>query len=96
MNSADATLLGLVADLRAALGDPEGRLMQDELIAHARRLKTEHGTALDVLRQIAANKRRTREQRLASACVGLLDVLANSSNYEHAACATVSDSETVR
>ena len=58
MTPADATLLGLVADLRAALGDPEGRLMQDELIAHARRLKTERDAAaarVAELRQLCVN-----------------------------------------
>ena len=28
------TLLGLIADIRAAAGDPDGRLMQDELVQH--------------------------------------------------------------
>jgi hypothetical protein len=31
-------LLGLVADIRAAVGDPTGKLMQDELVAHCRKL----------------------------------------------------------
>ena len=31
-------LLGLVADIRAAVGDPTGKLMQDELIEHCRKL----------------------------------------------------------
>lgn len=47
--------LGLVADLRAALGDPDGRMMQAELIAHARSVKAAQvrgDVALDVLRQI--------------------------------------------
>lgn len=73
--SEDATLLGLVADLRAALGDPEGKLMQPELIAHAQRVRIERDTALQTLRMIAEGRRRTREQRLASACVLLLDTL---------------------
>ena len=29
-------LLGLVADIRAAVGDPTGKLMQDELVEHCR------------------------------------------------------------
>ncbi len=41
MTSADSALLGLVADLRAALGDPEGRLMQAELIARAQQMAAE-------------------------------------------------------
>lgn len=75
MTDADAVLLGLVADLRAALGDPEGKLMQPDLIAHAQRVRIERDAALKTLRQIAGFKRRTREQRLASACVTLLDAL---------------------
>jgi len=31
-------LLGLVADIRAAVGDPKGKLMQDELVEHCRNL----------------------------------------------------------
>ena len=31
-------LLGLVADIRAAVGDPKGKLMQDELVEHCRKL----------------------------------------------------------
>ena len=32
-------LLGLVADIRAAVGDPTGRLMQDELVARCRQMR---------------------------------------------------------
>jgi len=32
------TLLGLVADIRAAVGDPKGKLMQDDLVKHCRKL----------------------------------------------------------
>lgn len=32
-------LLKLLADIRAAAGDPEGRLMQDELVAHIKELR---------------------------------------------------------
>ena len=35
----------LVADIRVAVGDPEGRLMHDELVAHCRALR-EQATAL--------------------------------------------------
>lgn len=31
-------LLRLVADIRAAVGDPTGKLMQDELVEHCRKL----------------------------------------------------------
>lgn len=32
-------LLGLVADIRTAVGDPMGKLMQDELVARCSHLK---------------------------------------------------------
>lgn len=78
MNQAIIGALGLVADLRAALGDPEGRMMQAELIDHARAVKAAQvrgDAALQVLRQIAAGKRRTREQRLAASFVALIDAV---------------------
>lgn len=33
-----AGLLRLLADIRAAVGDPTGKLMQDELVEHCRRM----------------------------------------------------------
>lgn len=33
-------LLGLLADIRAAVGDPTGKLMQDELVEHCRNMRT--------------------------------------------------------
>lgn len=33
-NREEFTLLGLIADIRSAAGDPDGRLMQDELVQH--------------------------------------------------------------
>ena len=36
----EAAALNLVAEIRAALGDPEGKMMQDELIEHCRKLAT--------------------------------------------------------
>lgn len=38
------SLLGLVADIRAAVGDRTGKLMQDELIEHCRKLYEEKKT----------------------------------------------------
>lgn len=35
----NASLLRLIADIRAAAGDPNGRLMQDELVENIRKLK---------------------------------------------------------
>lgn len=37
----EMALLRLVADIRAAVGDPIGRLMQDELVEHCRKLKAD-------------------------------------------------------
>ena len=36
----EAAALNLLADIRAAVGDPHGRLMQDELVEHCKRLRT--------------------------------------------------------
>lgn len=36
MNLSYEILLGLLADIRAAVGDPDGKLMQDELVEHIR------------------------------------------------------------
>ena len=33
-------LLGLVADIRAAVGDPTGKLMQVDLVAHCRSMRS--------------------------------------------------------
>ena len=33
-------LLGLLADIRAAVGDPTGNLMQDELVEHCRNMRS--------------------------------------------------------
>ena len=43
------------------------------LAAQVKKLKASHACAMQVLRQIADGKRRTREQKLASACVIFLD-----------------------
>jgi hypothetical protein len=37
---ASHALLGLVADIRAAVGDPKGKLMQDELVAHCKAMRS--------------------------------------------------------
>lgn len=50
-------LLGLLADIRAAVGDPKGKLMQDDLVEHCRemrgellRLKVEHRRLIEAVR----------------------------------------------
>lgn len=44
----ETALLILIADIRAAVGDPTGKLMQDELVEHCRRLR-EDKERLDAL-----------------------------------------------
>ena len=63
--------LSLLADIRVAAGDPTGKLMQDELVHHIRALRE----CADTLRKIAAMPRRTKEQRLAKACVVFCDAM---------------------
>lgn len=50
LRASNARLLGLIADIRAAVGDPTGKLMQDELVAHCRslRLTDEERAVIDV------------------------------------------------
>ena len=51
------TLLGLIADIRAAAGDPTGKLMQDELVQHIAAVVKER----DDLRAELAIERQARE-----------------------------------
>lgn len=73
MTAPDPTMaeLDLIYRIRVAAGDPHGKLMQPELvnrIAAMREMEV-------VLRQIAAMKRKTKEQRLAWACVTFFDAM---------------------
>jgi hypothetical protein len=52
-------LLGLIADIRAAVGDPTGKLMQDELVEHCRKLRADN----DLLRAANSDTRRIAEER---------------------------------
>jgi hypothetical protein len=47
-----------------------------------KQLRAERDTAMDTLRLIADRKRRTQEQRLASACITFLDSLNQPPNAE--------------
>lgn len=47
------TLLGLLADIRAAAGDREGRLMQAELVEHIRGLKARADQAEQLAARVA-------------------------------------------
>lgn len=50
------TLLGLLADIRAAAGDPQGRLMQAELVEHIRTLKARVDQAEHLRAEVEAMK----------------------------------------
>ena len=50
-------LLNLVADIQAAVGDKEGRLMQPELIAHCRNLRETQDRLSDWLQMDAQDIR---------------------------------------
>jgi hypothetical protein len=52
-------LLGLIADIRAAVGDPTGKLMQEELVEHCRKLRADN----DLLRAANSDTRRIAEER---------------------------------
>lgn len=69
MTDFDVTACGLLADIRAAAGDPKGKLMQPELLHRIRALAECEKT----LRLIAEKPRKTKEQRLAKACIAFLD-----------------------
>ena len=49
-----SALLGLLADIRAAVGDPTGKLMQDELVERCRKLRTDN----ELLRAANADTKR--------------------------------------
>lgn len=42
-------LLRLVADIRAAVGDPTGKLMQEELVQHCRKLREDHDRSVSAV-----------------------------------------------
>lgn len=49
VTQAEMRLLNLLAEIRAAVGDPEGRLMQDELVEHCRALRAERDALRNAL-----------------------------------------------
>lgn len=55
-NTEEYTLLGLLADIRAAAGDREGRLMQPELVEHIRGLKARADQAEQLRAEMDAMK----------------------------------------
>jgi hypothetical protein len=53
LRATNAAVYGLLADIRAAVGDPTGTLMQDELVAHCRSLNAEVGQLREAIRRLA-------------------------------------------
>jgi len=49
-----SALLGLLAEIRAAVGDPTGKLMQDELVERCRKLRADN----ELLRAANADTKR--------------------------------------
>jgi hypothetical protein len=72
----EAALLNLVADIRAAVGDKEVRLMQPELVAHCRNLR-ETQDRLSDWRQLDWTELRARIPGMsARECNAILKALA--------------------
>jgi len=63
----EMALLRLVADIRTAVGDPKGKLMQDELVEHCRKLKADSdrhlATGSTAPEISAANQHNPRHER---------------------------------
>lgn len=73
--STETLLLLLVADIRAAIGDPTGKLMQNELILHCRRLKSSHDSFVKKIDLLQEMQQYMREPERTIIC----DILANGS-----------------
>lgn len=61
MSADEYSLLGLLADIRAAAGDREGRLMQPELVEHIRGLKARADEADRLRAEVAVKDARIAE-----------------------------------
>lgn len=66
-------MLRLVADIRAAVGDPTGKLMQDELVEHCRKLKHSDDCNRRRVEMLARLQCRMRDPERILVC----DILAN-------------------
>ena len=66
-------LLGLVADIRAAVGDPTGNLMQDELVEHCRKLAHSADWNRRRVEMLARLQKHMRDPERTLVC----DILAN-------------------
>ena len=69
------SLLGLLADIRAAVGDPSGKLMQDELTDHCKKLHSAEQFYRRRCELLEKEQRRMRDPERTLVC----DVLANGS-----------------
>lgn len=63
----DARQLGLLADIRAAVGDPTGKLMQEDLLARCRHLAEIEARARDLVRVKGRHNTRLAFEALAAA-----------------------------
>lgn len=66
-------LLLLLADIRAAVGDPTGRLMQDDLVAHCKRLTSSEGWCRRRIKLLSKVQKHMRDPERQLLC----DILAN-------------------
>ena len=66
-------LLGLVADIRAAVGDPAGKLMQEELVEHCRKLAHSADWNRRRVEMLARLQKHMRDPERTLVC----DILAN-------------------
>jgi len=67
------TLLCLLADIRAAVGDPTGKLMQDELVEHCRWLEHSQDWNSRRVKMLSMLQKHMRDPERTLVC----DVLAN-------------------
>lgn len=79
VNSTETELRAQIAALQADNGSLMDALNMERRANEKRgfsgKIIAEHKTMRDVLDQIAANKRKTMEQRLANSCIKFLDAL---------------------
>lgn len=69
----ESRLLCLLADIRTAAGDPNGKLMQDELVAHIRKMRGQHEWRGKRLNLLASMQKHMRDPERTLVC----DILAN-------------------
>ncbi len=73
MSETELHLLNLLADIRHAVGDPEGRLMQDELVEHCRKIKSSLDFNRKRVNMLSKLQKHMRDPERTLVC----DILAN-------------------